>query len=43
MSGAGAGSLMGKTAKEGTELLDKYFKMFSGLKKAIDDSKENLK
>ena len=43
MSGAGAGSWMGKTAKEGTELLDKYFKMFSGLKKAIDDSKENLK
>ena len=43
MSGAGAGSLMGKTAKEGTELLGKYFKMFSGLKKAIDDSKENLK
>lgn len=43
MSGAGAGSLMGKTAKEGTELLDKYFKMFSGLKNAIDDSKENLK
>lgn len=43
MSGAGAGSLMGKTAKEGTELLDKYFKMFYGLKKAIDDSKENLK
>lgn len=43
MSGAGAGSLMGKTAKEGTELLDKYFKMFSGLKNAIDASKENLK
>lgn len=43
MSGGGAGSLMGKTAKEGTELLEKYFKMFSGLKAAIDTSKESLK
>jgi len=43
MGGAGAGSLMGKSAKEGTELLNKYFTMFSGLKTAIDQSKENLK
>ena len=43
MGGAGAGSLMGKSAKEGEELLAKYFTMFSGLKSAIDKSKEKLK
>ena len=43
MGGAGAGSLMGKSAKEGEELLTKYFTMFKGLKKAIDKSKEVLK
>ena len=43
MGGAGAGSLMGKTAKEGEELLNKYFTMFYGLKAAIDKSKERLK
>lgn len=43
MSGGGAGSLMGKSAKEGAELLDKYFSMFDGLKSAIDSSKEKLK
>ena len=43
MGPSGAGSLMGKTAKEGKELLDKYFTMFSGLKSAIDRAKENLK
>jgi DNA polymerase I-like protein with 3'-5' exonuclease and polymerase domains len=42
MSGAGAGSLMGKSAKEGKEMLDKYFSMFPGLKAAIDKSKELL-
>lgn len=43
MSGAGAGALMGKTAKEGTELLEKYFKMFDGLGGAIKKAKESLK
>lgn len=43
MSGAGAGALMGKTAKEGSELLDKYFKMFDGLGGAIANAKEKLK
>lgn len=43
MSGAGAGALMGKTAKEGSELLDKYFKMFDGLGGAITKAKEKLK
>ena len=43
MGGAGAGSLMGKSAKEGEELLNKYFTMFNGLKGAIDKSKEKLK
>lgn len=43
MGGGGAGSLMGKTAKEGKELLDRYFTMFPGLKNAIDKAKENLK
>ena len=42
MSGAGAGALMGKTAKEGSELLDKYFKMFDGLGGAIAKAKEKL-
>lgn len=43
MGPAGAGSLMGKTAKEGEEILNKYFSMFKGLKSAIDKSKEILK
>ena len=43
MGGGGAGSLMGKTAKEGKELLDRYFTMFDGLKNAIDKSKEAVK
>lgn len=43
MGGAGAGSLMNKTAKEGEELLNKYFTMFSGLKSAIDAAKDKLK
>lgn len=43
MSGGGAGSLMGKTAKEGKELLDKYFKMFTGLGSAIEKAKSDLK
>ena len=43
MGGAGAGSLMGKSAKEGEELLTKYFTMFPGLKNAIDRSKEILR
>lgn len=42
MSGAGAGALMGKTAKEGSELLEKYFKMFNGLGGAIAKAKEKL-
>lgn len=42
MGGAGAGSLMGKTAQEGTDLLNKYFKLFPGLKAAIDESKKIL-
>ncbi len=43
MSGAGAGALMGKTAKEGAELLEKYFKMFDGLGGAIQKAKEGLR
>lgn len=43
MSGAGAGALMNKTAKEGTELLEKYFKMFDGLGSAIQKAKESLR
>ena len=43
MSGAGAGALMGKTAKEGSELLEKYFKMFDGLGGAIAKAKEKLR
>lgn len=43
MSGAGAGALMGKTAKEGTELLEKYFRMFDGLGGAIQKAKEGLR
>lgn len=39
----GAASLMGKTSKEGEELLNKYFSMFNGLKSAIDRSKELLR
>ena len=43
MSGGGAASLMGKTAKEGTELLEKYFKMFGGLGNAIVNAKKFLR
>lgn len=43
MSGGGAGSLMNKTAKEGKELLDKYFEMFGGLKAAIEQSRKILR
>ena len=43
MNGASAGALMGKTAKEGTELLDKYFHMFTGLGSAIAQSKDDLR
>lgn len=43
MSGGGAGALMGKSAKEGSELLKKYFMMFPGLSNAISNSKELLK
>ena len=43
MGPAGAGSLMKKTAQEGGEILDKYFKMFNGLGTAIDNAKANLK
>lgn len=43
MSGAGAGSLMGKSAKEGSELLERYFKMFSGLGGAIKKAKDVLR
>lgn len=34
---------MGKTAKEGTELLEKYFKMFGGLGSAISKAKSFLR
>ena len=43
MAGAGAGALMGKTAKEGTEILEKYFKMFPGVDNAIAQAKSALK
>ena len=43
MGGAGAGSLMGKSAEEGEELLNKYFSMFGDLKNAIDASKQKLR
>ena len=44
LGAAGVGQLMGgKSAKEGEEMLNKYFSMFPGLKKSIDDSKEILK
>ena len=43
MGGAGAGSLMNKSAEEGEELLNKYFSMFGDLKNAIDASKQKLR
>lgn len=43
MSGATAGSRMGKTKKEGEALLNSFFTQFQGVKKTIDESKEFLK
>ncbi len=43
MSGATAGANMGKSAKEGQELLDSFFASFSKVKEAIDYSKVFLK
>lgn len=43
MGGATAGANMGKTAKEGEELLENFFNDFTGLKAAIDGSKEFLR
>lgn len=43
MGGATAGANMGKSAKEGEELLENFFNDFTGLKAAIDGSKEFLR
>lgn len=43
MSGATAGAELGKTAKEGQELLDNFFKGFPKVKEVIDYSKRFLK
>ena len=43
MGGATAGANMGKSAKEGEELLENFFNDFVGLKAAIDGSKEFLR
>ena len=43
MSGATAGIRMGKSAKEGEELLTKFFTRFANVKKTIDYSKQFLK
>ena len=43
MSGATAGSRMGKTKEEGQELLDKFFNKYTKVKEAIDYSKKLLK
>lgn len=43
MGGATAGANMGKTAKEGEELLENFFNDFIGLKSAIDGSKDFLR
>ena len=43
MGAATAGAQMKKTAKEGRQLLDNFFKGFPGVKKAIEDSQASLR
>lgn len=43
MGGATAGARLGKSKEEGEKLLENFFKGFSGVKTAIDQSKEFLK